>query len=1011
MASLRNLMIRLGIDYDDTGSNKLSKGLDRLSTRITKTSSAMDKMRTPALAVGMASAAGAATSAAAALAPLAASAVALPAAFAASKAAAATLRVGLTGMGDAMSAVAEGDAKKLNEALKNLSPEAQKFVRASSGFTKQFDPIRRAVQDRLFDGLSSQIGPVAKNLLPSVRKGMLGVAGSFNKGALEAAKFGQSSLAKGALNTVFKTTKSVLNEASTAVRPFLSAVARLVQLGAPLAQRMSSWAINGVKAGSAFVNSERGAAKLASWAQRAGDMLAQLGRIGGNLARGLGGVFSQANANSSDFLGTLERLTAKFAAWANSAAGQQQAANAFKLLGDVARQLATVLPLLIGPLGALAKLITSLPPDVQGTVTTMLAFGVVAGALGGKLALLGGVLVKSVSLTTQFAGGLAKGSAALGNKASAAAKAGGALRTWGSTMAQGVVHSSALLGNLTKNAAATALNTTRTIASTVAQKAAAVASKALAIAVRLVNAAMRANPIGLIITLITGLIAIIVVAYKKNETFRKIVDAVWKGIQNAIKFAWNNVIKPVFEWIRNFIVNTLGPKFMWFHRNVVQPAMTKIGEIVRTVIEKVKTHFMFMHRLVTQTIPNAFKSGVAAIGRFWDKVKEIAKRPVSFVVNTVYNNGIRKVWNWIADKVGMGQLSPITGFARGGVLPGYSRKDDQLIMARSGEGILVPEAVKALGKGFIHQTNAAARNGGARNVAKTLGIAGDPGGLNIPGFAEGGIVGLVKGFFAKAKNHFLDGVVKAVRGVTDPLIAMTQRSIGGTGIGSLITAAVRKIVDGVIGKIKGFETQLGGGGGMGAVKAARSQIGVPYSWGGGGPGGPSLGIGRGANTVGFDCSGLTEYAWHKATGKSIGGTTFEQIRLMKRIPGPRPGAVGQPHINHTYMATERGTIIEAPYTGARVREVGMRHTPTWLWPAFKFDNGGILEPGMVGVNKTREPEAVFNASQWRKFEGGTGDTIIVHNHIAPGAADVRKYEESVYRAFVNYKKRNRGTRE
>jgi hypothetical protein len=658
----------------------------------------------------------------------------------------------------------------------------------------------------------------------------------------------------------------------------------------------------------------------------------------------------------------------------------------------------------VNALDGLVSKFNALSPETQAMIAKFGAIAAVAAPAAFALYKIGSAAVATVKGVISFG--------------SAVAGAGPKMLSFAKFMGQGVATSAQLVTSMTASAAATARHAlatsgaaAKTVILTAAQKASTIASKVMAAGIWLVNVAMRANPIGIIITLITGLVAIIVLAYKKNETFRKIVDAVWKGIRTAISFAWNNVLKPAFEWIRNFIVNVLGPKFLWFHNTIVRPMMTKIGDIVRTVIEKVKTHFMFMHKLITVTIPLAFKLGVAAIGKFWDKVKEIAKAPIRFVVNTVYNQGIARVWNWIADKTGLGRIPTIQGFARGGVLPGYSRKDDQLIMARSGEGILVPEAVKALGSGFIHQTNAAARNGGAKNVAKTLGIAGDPGGLGIPGFQEGGIVGWVKGFFAKAKNFFLEGLVKAIKGVTDPLLALSRNTIAKNGFGSMIHAAVERIVTNVIDKLKSYETEVGGGGGIGAVRAARSQLGVPYSWGGGGLGGPSYGIQQGANIRGFDCSGLTEYAWGKASGgKSIGGTTYEQLRRMKRISGPRPGAVGQPHPGHTYIATEKGGLIEAPYTGARVREVGMRHTPTWLWPAFTFDEGGIMEPGMIGVNQTREPEAVFNASQWKRFEGGGREEIHIHNHIGKALGTERDFEEATYRALVNYKRRNRGTK-
>lgn len=40
-----------------------------------------------------------------------------------------------------------------------------------------------------------------------------------------------------------------------------------------------------------------------------------------------------------------------------------------------------------------------------------------------------------------------------------------------------------------------------------------------------------------------------------------------------------------------------------------------------------------------------------------------------------------------------------------------------------------------------------------------------------------------------------------------------------------------------------------------------AQRGVPYSWGGGGITGPTLGTGDGASTVGFDASGLIQYVY------------------------------------------------------------------------------------------------------------------------------------------------------
>lgn len=67
------------------------------------------------------------------------------------------------------------------------------------------------------------------------------------------------------------------------------------------------------------------------------------------------------------------------------------------------------------------------------------------------------------------------------------------------------------------------------------------------------------------------------------------------------------------------------------------------------------------------------------------------------------------------------------------------------------------------------------------------------------------------------------------------------------------------------------------------IRRAGSQIGVPYSWGGGSLTGPSRGIDSGAATVGFDCSGLTRYAF---AGVGVGLPRFsgDQYDAGRKVP-------------------------------------------------------------------------------------------------------------------------------
>jgi hypothetical protein len=245
------------------------------------------------------------------------------------------------------------------------------------------------------------------------------------------------------------------------------------------------------------------------------------------------------------------------------------------------------------------------------------------------------------------------------------------------------------------------------------------------------------------------------------------------------------------------------------------------------------------------------------------------------------------------------------GYAKGGRVwssePGASQAYDSVpSMLRLNEHVWTPEEVAAVGgHGAMYRMRAMAKAG------------------QLNGYARGGKVSF---------SHDRRSTPKVV----DDVVAPINLGIFGmvAAIAKLYAAQYKKMMSG--GSI---------------VAAARSQIGVPYSWGGGGPGGPSRGIGRGAGTVGFDCSGLTEYAWWRGRRMSIGGTTYTQ--WPNSNPSPRrPGALGFPHMGHVVLASNKpGYIIEAPFTGGHVREVRSSRGYSWRWPggAGKAEGGPVTE--------------------------------------------------------------------
>lgn len=121
------------------------------------------------------------------------------------------------------------------------------------------------------------------------------------------------------------------------------------------------------------------------------------------------------------------------------------------------------------------------------------------------------------------------------------------------------------------------------------------------------------------------------------------------------------------------------------------------------------------------------------------------------------------------------------------------------------------------------------------------------------------------------------------------------------------------------------------------LTAARSQLGVPYTYGGGGPAGPGPGIGPDRGTPGFDCSSLMQFAFRQGAGVALPRTADAQARGGRAVdpkdlrPGDviafaRPGARSHHHIG-LYLGG--GKMLHAPRTGDVVRVVTVIDSPPW----------------------------------------------------------------------------------
>ncbi|MFD5903583.1 phage tail tape measure protein [Streptomyces microflavus] len=623
------------------------------------------------------------------------------------------------------------------------------------------------------------------------------------------------------------------------------------------------------------------------------------------------------------------------------------------------------------------------------------------------------------------------------------------------------------------------------------------------------NAVMALNPVTLIVIGVLALAAAVVIAYKKSETFRTIVQGAWAGIKAGWDIVWNQGLKPGFEgfmtglravgtaamWLWDnalspafsaidtgarilatligvvFVMPTviairalgavgswlwdvaLGPAFraigsgaVWLWQSAIRPQLQSIMTGIRAVgavgrwlwtsalkpaftwivggavwlwsgvktqaghimtgiravgaagtwlwanalkpaFEKIGAgaSWLYTHgikppidkaRSLAKALGSAFTAGAKIVGDAFESIKEKAKAPVAFVINTVYNRGIRGVWNEVADVFGAPKLDAFKGFAKGGILPGqssYRQGDDQLVPLRQGEGIAVSEAMRdPYERRRLLAVNSAAMHG--RSLAPFQG----------EGFAKGGIFGWVKGAASKGIDLAKSGVgwlkdgikASAVAGLNSVVKPLINKISGSASLyRDMISGIPKRMIKEIIGYSGKADTEMakagvGGKGYKSALSWARTQDGKPYQWAGNGN--PS-----------WDCSGFMSaiesvirgQSPHRrwATGAFSGATAPPGWVLNARSPfeiGITNAGVG-----HT-AGTLNGTNVESRggdgvIVGSRARSAkAAMFTHRYGLKVKGYADGGRPRPGELAWVGERGPEL---------YQFGGGGQVIDHD--------------------------------
>lgn len=342
----------------------------------------------------------------------------IPAAGVAGVAVVGTLKLGLLGLEDALTA---DTPKKYAEALEKLSPQARNLVVALRDLAPAFDRVRESVQDRLLDRLSNDAQALAEVYLPLAKRGLGEIAGELNTGIRQLAGFGREAATIRVFRDALGDSARATSLLSEAMRPAARGLRSLVDVGTEFLPGLAAKVAVLAEKWSAMVQRSADDGRLQEWISQALANIGDLLGIVGNVGKAFSAVFRAGQSAGAGLLDTVRDITKEIADSANSARGQQtlgtflasarqMALALLPLLGSVvqlvggqlapllARVGATVIPALVKAVDSIGVALGKAGPGIEtfaaGAASlvsslaeggAIAAVGELAGALGGAL--------------------------------------------------------------------------------------------------------------------------------------------------------------------------------------------------------------------------------------------------------------------------------------------------------------------------------------------------------------------------------------------------------------------------------------------------------------------------------------------------------------------------------------------------------------------------------------------------------------------------------------------------
>jgi len=481
--------------------------------------------------------------------------------------------------------------------------------------------------------------------------------------------------------------------------------------------------------------------------------------------------------------------------------------------------------------------------------------------------------------------------------------------------------------------------------------------------------------------------------------WENVVQPVFAKIGEVFGWIWSTIIEPVIGWISEKI-QMLGLGFRILYEEYVKPAFENLGKVLSSTWKWIEANVFAPFSTGIGLIGQAFDNVAKAIGIAWDGIKKAAAVPINFVLDTVWNNGLRSFWNDLVGNLGLSDMklpkAELVKFATGGVLPGYTPGRDVheffsptggRLALSGGEAIMRPEFTRAVGgPAGVAQLNAMARNGSSF------------------AFKNGGVWGDVADFAGDVWDNIASAAAVAGDFLADPSGAIQKHVIDGIirpllGDGNMITKAIGQmpinLVKNLAGSFAGASRGTAGMGWQAMWNLVKANIPGAVMTSGYRSPGANAAVGGAKGSYHMQGRAIDLVPASMAMFNAVRALFPNASELIYSPAGDRQLRNGKPfngwsdavrrqHFNHVHLAMANGGVVPQLY-----------------------DTGGWLPHGGIAINQSGRPEAVLNPDESAALRGGLlgirdGDEIILVVEGTPLTAVARRVvaEEMPTRASV-----------